>query len=159
MKSLQESLFDDNIKSNNVSIHGVSIDADTWHMAGRLYKAIRKWVIKPGTKSITCTNPMQSEYNVVYNEDDCIILVSKQSKQSKLMSTDGCEMRMTIVSPETIYMKYDEINTPIDITIADTVLKFDIFEGFKKFIRSGFTGNEYFPEVISDKARKIIEKF
>ncbi len=157
MKSLQESLFNDNI--NNVSLHGISIDTAEWRRAGRLYKAIRKWVIKPDTKSITCTNPMQSEYDVIYNEDDCIILISKQSKQSKLLSTDGCEMRMTIVSPETIYMKYNEINTPIEVTIVDTMLKFDIFEGFKKFILSGFTGNDYFPEVVSNKARKIIEKF
>ena len=159
MKSLKESLFSDNIKSDIV-VHGEIVDPKLWKECKKSFEWFRKDIIK-NQKHIRIG---EIECDIIYNESDCVIM-----KEGELRRT-------TIISPETIWYNYvkgalKNIQTSGDELIIDDR---DMWRGTSTFYNITFakrpnksvyysidyTNEKYFgytPETISDKAKKIME--
>ena len=167
MKSLKESLFDRDLVKRNPTINGLTIYKPDWNKCEDYYQKRRKTQF--ANNSTVVLGDMLFKYNVVYNEDDCIVAIGR----------DGQDVY--ILCPETIYMNHkaaeiffgDAAFTLTDYDANDFDVCFNWLDGRgwtdlgggyryphkQKLKDAGFeetTG--YIPITISNKAKDIIKK-
>jgi uncharacterized protein (DUF779 family) len=177
MKSLSEfineGVFNDNIKSA-IKINGVTIYEPDWKKCEEYYQKRRKKYF--GNKSNVTLGDLDDEYEVVYNEDDCIVAVEDIAVE------DIDNYDIYILCPETIYMRHEaqEIcngrQYTFSLTDIDDANDFDICFNWDPYIKwlsigdgrssikkledAGWdSGLEYIPGTISKKAQDIIKKY
>lgn len=169
---INEGIFDDNIKSN-IKINGIEIYDPDWKLCEEYFKKRRKKYF--GNMQKVSLGDMMDEYNVVYNEDDCVVAVG----------TDPDDFDVYILCPETIYMCHEASELhgrayTFSLTDIDEANDFDIsFNWYQKRHRwSRICGSSYsktwdekmkeagfeslvgyIPSTISSKAQDIIKKY
>lgn len=100
MKSLVESIFGDNVKSA-IKINGVAIYEPDWKLCEEYYQKRRdKYFQRFGDRDKVYLGDLENEYDIVYNEKDCIVAVNSDPD-----SEWGQDIY--ILSPETIYMNHE----------------------------------------------------
>ena len=173
--SLNEGIFDDNVNSA-IKLNGITIDDSKWKLCVDYYQKRRKKYF--GNMSKVSLGDMYEKYNVVYNEDDCIVAIGE----------DFGDFDVYVLCPETIYMCHEvaEINGhrghpyTFSLTDIDEANDFDISFNWYQDSRQGWmwisgthsgilvkkmkeVGFEsligYIPRTISKKARDIIKKY
>ena len=162
MKTLKESLFDieKNIKSTP-SIHGIAVNDKLWKECEKSFEWFRKNIVSYGTVEYEELGLKDPVHDVIYNEKDCVMWLDRDDRKT-----------LTIICPETIWYNYvvdalGYIQTwgdEIDMNQRRPGILSMTFAKSKKY--KSFYGLEYVddvygyvPETISDKAKKIIEKF
>ena len=169
---INESIFDDNINSA-IKINGITIDEPKWELCKKYYQKRRQKYF--GNMSKVSLGDMMYEYNVVYNEDDCVVAVG----------TDPDDFDVYVLCPETVYMCHEaaEIHGwpyTFSLTNIDEANDFDISFNWYRAARRGWmwiggtysgiwvekmekAGFEsligYIPSTISKKAQDIIKKY
>ena len=175
MKSLVESIFGDNIKSA-IKINGVEIYEPDWKKCEEYYQKRRKKYF--GDRDKVYLGDLNSEYNIVYNEKDCIVAINSDPD-----SEWGQDIY--ILCPETIYMNHEagEIGDGrlyvFSLDDVDDANDFDICfnwcpkaagkwywlcgchsSGGRKKVKDAMGIIQgYMPETISDKANNVIKKY
>ena len=155
-----ESLFDNNLDTKTPTLHGFEVDDKTWKECKKSFKWFKRNIVKNGTVEYEELGLRSTTHNVIYDEDDCIMWVPKNGNREAL----------TIISPETIWYNYVNgalgyIQTQgdeVDLSKRRTGIYCMTFAKRKDgdFYRLEYVdGNGYIPETISDKAKKIIEKY
>lgn len=156
MKSLYESLFDKDLIKKSVSIHGVDIYMPDWESATKYYQKRREKYF--GNKKQVVLGDLEAEFEVIYNEDDCVIAVNYEND-------------VYILSPETIYMNHtiaEQVNGRNYVWSLNNINEandFDICFGWNGDIHRWATIGDsrdhygYIPETISSKAKSIIKKY
>ena len=181
MKSLSEfineGVFNDNIKSD-IKIHGVTINGSDWKKCEEYYQKRRdKYFQRFGNRDKVYLGDLNTEYNIVYNEKDCIVALNSDPD-----SEWGQDIY--ILCPETIYMnhKAGEIGDGrlyvFSLDDVDDANDFDICfnwcpnasgkwywlcgchsSGGRKEVQDSFGVTQgYMPETISSKAQYVIKK-
>ena len=174
-KYINESVFDNNIKSA-IMINGVTIYEPDWKKCEEYYQKRRKKYF--GNKSIINLGDLEYEYEIVYNEDDCLIAIN-------IEKDNAWDKDIYVLSPETIYMNHEagEIGDGRQYVFSldniDDANDFDIcfncFVDHKSkwawlsgcYSNSGRKAVEdelgvtrgYIPETISKKAKDVIKKY
>ena len=189
MKTLVESIFDQDLATKKPSIKGVEIDNDIWKKCEKYYKSILKDFKKiTSEKDWYFVNPPYTDLKNIYVNDDCIISIYENLNYDKWIC---------ILSPETIYMNCISIIkatfNPLDLNHLENYI--DRYGNKEKvqtkpLSKFGFTckinnssniwgilewinyttrkregiGSEniycgYIPETISSKAKNIIKKY
>ena len=169
---INEGIFGDNIKSA-IKINGVEIYEPDWVLCEEYFKKRRKKYF--GNMQKVSLGDMMDEYNIVYNEDDCVVAVG----------TDPDDFDVYILCPETIYMCHEasEIHGrayAFSLTDIDEANDFDISFNWYQDARRGWSwiGGSYsgrwvaemkeagfkslvgyIPGTISKKAQDIIKKY
>lgn len=169
---INESIFDDNIKSS-ISINGITIYEPEWELCKKYYQKRRQKYF--GNMKTVPLGDFMYKYNVVYNEDDCIVAVG----------TDPTDFDVYVLCPETIYMCHEASKIhgrpwTFSLTNIDEANDFDISFNWYQDSRRGWTwiggtysgiwvkkmeeaGFEslvgYIPGTISDKAQEVIKKY
>ena len=175
MKTLAESIFGDNVKSD-IKINGVTIYEPDWKKCEEYYQKRRKkhfW-----NKSTVALGDLDNEYTVVYSGDDCLVAVNNDPD-----SEWGQDIY--ILSPETIYMNHEtgEIGDGhqyvFSLTNIDDANDFDICFNWcpnsagkwswlcgchssasRKEVEDAMgVARGYMPQTISKKATDIIKKW
>ena len=172
MKSLVESIFGDNVKSA-IKINGVEIYEPDWKLCEEYFKKRRKKYF--GTKATVELGDLYADYNIVYNEDDCVVAIG----------TDPDDFDVYVLCPETIYMCHEASELhgrtyAFSLTNIDEANDFDISFNWYQDSRRGWSwiggsysgrwvekmeeaGFEslvgYIPGTISKKAQDIIKKY
>ena len=173
MKSLQESLFDNDLVQKRMLTDGTPVDEKLWGKCEKSFDWIRKTLIgnKDNIKfSASNGHKYEIEYNVIYNQKDCVLL--------DFIGEDGNKGRrgveLCIISPETIYYNY--INDSLrQIQVGGNELdhspRCNIYSySFAKRSSIKANGNfyaleytsgifGYCPATISTKAQKIINEW
>lgn len=173
MKSLRESLFDDDLATKDVVLNGIPIDNTKWKLCLDYFKKRRKKYF--GTMSKVTLGDMMWNGDVVYNEDDCIVAVI----------SDPNNYYVYVLCPETIYMCHEAAKVHgkpylFSLTNIDDANDFDISFYWSAVPRIGwawiggaYSGNwgkrmeeagfeslvGYIPETISKKATDVIKKY
>lgn len=169
---INESIFGNNIKSA-IKINGVEIYEPDWKLCEEYFKKRRKKYF--GTKATVELGDMQEEYNILYNEDDCIVA---RNVADGVFSDD-----IYVLCPETIYMCHEAScvmynNCAFSLNDIDDANDFDIsfdwhFHVGWAWIGGLYSGNwerkmkeagfeslvGYIPDTISKKAKDIIKKY
>jgi len=177
---INEGIFGDNINSA-IKINGIEIYEPDWKLCEDYFKKRRKKyfgtkasglnVAGIQTKVVVELGDMSDEYNILYNEDDCIVA----------SAVDGGDIY--VLCPETIYMCHEALcvmgsSYEFSLNDIDDANDFDI--SFNWYPRGGWawigglhSGNwehkmkkagfeslvGYIPDTISKKARDIIKKY
>lgn len=155
MKSLRESLFDisNNIKSKP-TIQGIRIDPELWEKCEKCFNNFRKLLGNNKTYEVD----RNFEFNVEYNEEDCVVL-----------RNDAWGVH--VLCPETIWYNYakkylSEIPASgyFDYSVVhpDTNILHATFHKYSNTKSFSKRGNDnswkgYMPETISKKAVKLID--
>jgi len=169
---IKESVFDNNINSA-IKINGIEIYEPNWKLCEEYFKKRRKKYF--GNMSKVSLGDLLYEYNVVYNEDDCVVAVG----------TDPDDFDVYVLCPETIYMCHEASELhgrpyEFSLTDIDEANDFDISFNWYQDSRRGWmwiggtysgrwvekmkeAGFEslvgYIPNTISKKAQDIIKKY
>jgi len=178
MKSLVESIFGDNIKSA-IKINGVEIYEPYWKLCEQYYQRRReKYFQRFGDRDKVNLGDLDTEYNIVYNESDCIVAVNNDPD-----SEWGQDIY--ILCPESIYMNHEtgEIGEGRQYVFSlydtDDANDFDICfnwvpksvgkwswlcgchsSGDRKKVKDAMGVIQgYMPETISAKAKNVIKKW
>ena len=169
---INESIFGNNIKSA-IKINGVEIYEPDWKLCEEYFKKRRKKYF--GTKTTVELGDLYADYNIVYNEDDCVVAIG----------TDPDDFDVYVLCPETIYMCHEASELhgrtyAFSLTNIDEANDFDISFNWYQDSRRGWSwiggsysgrwvekmeeaGFEslvgYIPGTISKKAQDIIKKY
>ena len=135
------------------------MDDKLWKECEKSFEWFRKKIVSYGTVEYEELGLRDPAHPVIYNEDDCVMWIPRFD-----------DRHLTIISPETIWYNYvndalgyiqirgDEIDTSKPRT-GVWCMTFAKRKG-GDFYRLEFADADgYLPETISDKAKKIIEKF
>ena len=186
MKTLVESIFGDNINSA-IKINGVEIYEPDWKLCEEYFKKRRKKYFGTKATGLNTTGiqtkvtvrlgDMQEEYDILYNEDDCII--------ARNVEYGSFNDDIYVLCPETIYMCHEASELhgrtyAFSLTNIDEANDFDISFNWYQDSRRGWSwiggsysgrwvekmeeaGFEslvgYIPGTISRKAQDIIKKY
>ena len=169
---INESIFGDNINSA-IRINGVEIDDTTWKKCEEYYQKRRKKYF--GNETTVRLGDMQEEYNVLYNEDDCII--------ARNVEYGSLDNDIYILCPETIYMCHKALSIygrgyDFSLNDIDSANDFDISFNWYPRRKWGWIGGlysgrwaekmkeagfeslvGYIPGTISKKAQEVIKKY
>ena len=158
---INEGIFGDNVKSAMV-YHGETVDPKIWKECKKSFEWFRKDILKDQNTLLVDVGliekkPKKLKFNIIYNEDDCVIMEG----------FDG----LAFICPETIWFNYvkgslKNIQTSGDTMINNPRITFYCMT-FAKKQNGDYYGIEYclphepgyLPSTISDKAKKIIEKY
>ena len=169
---INEGIFGDNINSV-IKLNGIEIDDIKWKKCEEYYQKRRKKYF--GNMRKVSLGDMYAEYNIVYNEDDCVIAIG----------TDPEDFDVYVLCPETIYMCHEATELhgqpySFSLTSIDEANDFDIsfnwyqdarrgwgwiggsYSGIwiEKMKKAGFESLVgYIPSTISKKAQDIIKKY
>ena len=166
---INESIFGDNIKSA-VKINGITIYEPDWKHCEEFFQKRRKKYFD--NKSTVTLGDMGEEYNIVYNQDDCVVAIGNRNSINDVY----------VLCPETIYMNHEIqqiLNDPYPINLYninsanDFDINFSWFNGrwstiYYSYLKNrekilkdaGFDNiNGYIPSTISKKAQDIIKKY
>ena len=158
MKSLYESLFDKDILEKPISINGVDIYMPDWKLAEKYYQKRREKCFGRKINILVLLGDLDAEFEVVYNENDCVIAVDYEND-------------VYVLSPETIYMNHtiaEQVNGRNYVWSLNNINEandFDICFGWNGDIHRWMTIGDsrdhygYIPETISDKAKSVIKKY
>jgi len=170
MKSLRESLFDDDLVKKNIDIHGVEIDNSIWEKCNKFFKTL-SW------KKIQKDH---LDYTLLYEGKDCIVVVYQAGPPS--------DKWLYVFSTETIYMQYLSVkhNFPTNFQSLIDINRLSEYPdimgwafaektGYNQYWcsfigcteipsrKEGIGNNEltrgYIPETISSKAKSIIQNY
>ena len=168
INDINEGIFGDNIKSA-IKINGIEIYEPEWKQCEEYFKKRRKEYF--GNMQKVSLGDLYTEYNIVYNEDDCVVAVTESDED------------VYILSPETIYMCYEAScvmgsNYSFSLNNIDDANDFDIsFNWYSPigwtWISGAYSNNRrhkmkeagfkslvgYIPSTISKKAQDIIKKY
>ena len=159
MKSLKESLFDDDLVTKPMSIHGVPIYIPDWELAREFFKKrMDKYFKKAKVGGIVHLGDMSDEYEVIYIGDDCLVAYCDDMNQ------------LYVLSPETVYITYTLTNSsPYQFSLHDVYSANDFECNFlydawhEKDWYSIVPGKKntkaWIPETISKKATDAIKKY
>ncbi len=181
---INESIFGNNIKSA-IKINGIEIYEPDWKLCEEYYKKRRKKYFGTKASGLNATGiqtkvtvelgDMQEEYNILYNEDDCIVAFSVEASPSG--------KNIYVFCPETIYMCHEAScvmgsDYSFSLNDIDGANDFDIsfnwypLRGWtwigglysgnweRKMKEAGFESLVgYIPGTISKKAQDIIKKY
>ena len=168
---INEGIFDDNIHSA-IKLNGIEIDDKEWELCKKFYAKRRAKYF--GDKKTVTLGDLSLDYNVLYNEKDCIIALCDDKSDIYLLS------------PETIYMCHEasellgRSRDSFSLTNIDEANDFDIafnyfFEGLfknkwgwigtlysgrwaEKMKEAGFESLVgYIPSTISPKAQTLLK--
>ena len=177
---INEGIFGDNINSV-IKLNGIEIDDTKWKLCEEYFKKRRKKyfenksTVSLGDMSTVSLGDMYAEYNIVYNEDDCVVAAG----------TDPDDFDVYVLCPETIYMCHEAAELhgrayAFPLTNIDEANDFDISFNWYQDSRRGWmwiggsysgrwvermeeAGFEslvgYVPSTISKKAKDIIKKY
>ena len=175
---INEGIFGDNVKSA-IKINGVTIYEPEWKLCEEYYQKRRdKYFQRFGDRNKVYLGDLENEYDIVYNEKDCIVAVNSDPD-----SEWGQDIY--ILSPETIYMNHEtgEIGDGrqyvFSLNDIDDANDFDICfnwcpkiagkwiwlcgchgSGDRKRVKDAMGVIQgYMPETISKKATDIIKKY
>ena len=171
---IREGIFGDNIKST-IKLNGIEIDNAKWKLCLEYFEKRRKKYF--GNMSTVSLGDMYAEYNIVYNEDDCVVAIG----------TDPDDFDVYVLCPETIYMCHEASKLHVhaaaysfSLTNIDEANDFDIsFNWYQRVVRGwswiggSYSGKwvervkeagfeslvGYIPSTISKKAQDIIKKY
>jgi len=161
MKTLIESIFDDNLASRKPVryAHDVPVDEKVWEKCEKMFEWFRKDIVGDRNELYYNECGSRGNHTIIYNEKDCIIMIDYQAE------------RITFISPEVIYYNFvkgslDEIITSGHI-IPDRPRKQIYCMTFCKRFHGEYYALEYqhsnlfgyTPDSISKKAQKIINNY
>lgn len=161
MKTLVESIFDvDELENNNtLTLKGFDVDMKLWKECKKSFEWFRKKIVQGGAVEYEELGLRDPIHTVIYNEDDCVMWVPRFKKDV-----------LTIISPETIWYNYVNDALGYIQTHGDEVdyahrrtgicsMTFAKRKGGDFYKLEYVDANGYVPETISEKAKKIIEKY